>query len=84
MPGQYLIGGLDGKNDGKCAGGISAQSKGNGWDYILGDVFLESQLVVFDLGQSVNGVADPGLPTRGQIGLGAKPEGPITSGSSSS
>lgn len=68
-----MIGGASGKNDSMCSGSINANDKGNGWDVILGDVFLESQLVVFDLG-SDNGSKDKSVPPKGQIGFAPKPQ----------
>lgn len=75
VPGIYLIGNQSGKKDEMCQASISQSDKGNGWDIILGDAFLISQLVVFDAGSS-NGNKDKSLPSRGQIGFAPKPEGP--------
>lgn len=75
VPGQYLIGSGSGKNDGMCQGSISGTDKGNGWDVILGDAFLTSQLVVFDL-SSDNGSKDKDAPSKGQIGFAPKPDLP--------
>lgn len=71
IPGNYLIGVPTGK-DNMCFGAVSSVDKGSGWDIILGDVFLMSQLVVFDLGNS-NGNKNKNLPIRGQIGFAQKP-----------
>jgi aspergillopepsin I len=73
VPGAYMIGSASGNNDGMCQGTITSNDKGNGWDIILGDVFLMSQLVVFDLGNS-NGSKDKDAPAHGQVGFAPKPQ----------
>jgi len=73
VPAANLIGSPSGKNDGMCQGGIMGVSSGNKWDIILGDAFMMSQLIVFDMG-SVNGVDDKNMPTIGQIGFAPKPQ----------
>ena len=42
------------------------------WDIILGDVFLMTQLVVFDVADP-NGSVDSSYPSHGQIGFAPKP-----------
>jgi len=72
VSGSFLIGGGSGKNDGMCQGAIQGTSNGNGWDAILGDVFMMSQLIVFDMGDP-NGTKDKNMPEAGQIGFAPKP-----------
>ena len=73
VPGSFLIGNLSGKNDGMCQASITASEKTKNWDIILGDAFLMSQLVVFDMG-GANGYSGKDWPERGQIGFSSKPE----------
>lgn len=72
VPGEYFIGNPTGDNDGMCQAGIGNVGAGEPWDVILGDVFLMSQLVVFDLGDP-NGSVDSNYPSHGQIGFAPKP-----------
>lgn len=72
IPGEYFIGNPTGDNDGMCEAAIGNMVSGDGFDVILGDVFLASQLVVFDLGDP-NGEVDSKYPTHGQIGFAPKP-----------
>lgn len=72
VSGKYFIGNLSGNNDGMCQANINQAGEGTGWDIILGDTFLVSQLVVFDVG-SDNGNTDKRNPTKGQIGFAPKP-----------
>jgi aspergillopepsin I len=72
IPGEYFIGNPTGKNDGMCQAGINNVGSGQAWDIILGDVFLMSQLVVFDMADS-NGSVDSNYPSHGQIGFAPKP-----------
>jgi aspergillopepsin I len=67
IPGEYFIGNPTGKNDGMCQAGINNVGSGQAWDIILGDVFLMSQLVVFDMADP-NGSVDSNYPSHGQIG----------------
>ena len=73
VPGSFLIGNLSGKNDGMCQASITASEKNKNWDLILGDAFLMSQLVVFDMG-GANGYSGKDWPERGQIGFARKPD----------
>ncbi|KAH8599907.1 aspartic peptidase domain-containing protein [Bisporella sp. PMI_857] len=73
VPGSLLIGNLSGKNDGMCQAGITGSDKSNGWDLILGDVFMMSQLIVFDIGDA-NGSRNKNFPERGQVGFAPKPK----------
>lgn len=77
IPGKYFIGNPTGKNDGMCEAGIGNAISGEAFDVILGDVFMVSQLVIFDLG-SPNGVVDSNYPTHGQIGFAPKPATNVT------
>jgi aspergillopepsin I len=72
IPGEYFIGNPTGKNDGMCQAGIGNVGSGQPWDIILGDVFLMSQLVIFDVGDP-NGSVDSSYPSYGQIGFAPKP-----------
>jgi aspergillopepsin I len=83
IPGNYFIGNPTGKNDGMCQAGLGAVGTGQAWDVILGDVFLMSQLVVFDLGDA-NGQNDENFPQHGQIGFAPKPSGNGTSSATGS
>jgi aspergillopepsin I len=74
IPGEYIIGNPTGNNDGMCHAGINNAGSGQAWDAILGDVFMMSQLVVFDLGDE-NGSVDSKYPSHGQIGFAPKPVG---------
>lgn len=77
IPGKYFIGNPTGKNDGMCQAGINTVSPEQPWDVILGDVFLMSQLVIFDMADP-NGSADSSYPDHGQIGFAPKPTNDAT------
>jgi aspergillopepsin I len=77
IPGEYFIGNPTGNDDGMCEAGIGNAGSGEAFDVVLGDVFMVSQLVVFDLGNP-NGVVDSKYPTHGQIGFAPKPATNIT------
>lgn len=72
IPGEYFIGNPTGNSDGLCQSGIQVQGSGQSWDIILGNVFMMSQLIVFDVADS-NGSVDSSYPTHGQIGFAPKP-----------
>ncbi|KIN05079.1 hypothetical protein OIDMADRAFT_101895 [Oidiodendron maius Zn] len=72
IPGKYFIGNPTGKNDGMCQGGMNNMGAEQPWDIILGDVFLMTQLVVFDVADP-NGSVDSSYPSHGQIGFAPKP-----------
>ena len=72
IPGKYFIGNPTGKNDGMCQGGMNNANSGQSWDIILGDLFLMTQLVVFDLADP-NGSVDSSYPSHGQVGFAPKP-----------
>ena len=56
-----------------CQASITASEKTKNWDLILGDAFMMSQLVVFDMG-GANGYSGKDWPERGQIGFASKPD----------
>lgn len=55
-----------------CQGGMNNMGAEQPWDIILGDVFLMTQLVVFDVADP-NGSVDSSYPSHGQIGFAPKP-----------
>ena len=55
-----------------CQSGLGKQDPGQGWDVILGNVFMMSQLIVFDMADP-NGSVDSSFPSHGQIGFAPKP-----------
>lgn len=78
IPGKFFIGNPTGKKDDMCQAGINNVTPDQPWDIILGDVFLMTQLVIFDLADP-NGSVDSRYPNHGQIGFAPKPTNITTS-----
>jgi aspergillopepsin I len=72
VPGEYLIANPTGNNDGMCQSGLGTQTSGQAWDIILGNVFMMTQLIVFDVADP-NGSVDSKYPSHGQVGFAPKP-----------